>query len=546
MERDSMEFDILCVGCGVATLSTVLRLLHRVKAEGGDKAPPTVLVIDKGASVGAHVLSGAVMDPGPLTELLGAEAFKQLPVSATIHTESFRRLSAGGSLKLPWVPPVMQAHGYPIMSLSAVTQHLAKLCEAAGAEVYCGFVGSELLEEQGRITGVRVGDKGIDKLGNKRSNFEPGPDLLAKVVVLGEGACGLLSEKLIQDRNLRGANPQTYAVGVKELIETPAQPGRGGTIMHTFGYPLDYFTYGGGFIYCMSDTLTAIGLVTALDYRNPTLNPHDQFRLFKLHPAVKPFIAGGKVIEYGAKVLPEGGFNSVPTLVTDGALLVGDSAGLLDSLRLKGVHLAVQSGIAAGDALFAAWQKDDYSTAALNQYPARLQESAAWKQMRKIRNVRASFTHGMLPGMAASGMSVFTGGMLPPGRLALHVDADVLKNKDAVTPCPPVPKCDEKDAALQLDRLSDLYCSKTHHEENQPSHLKILDAEKCKSCIKQYGAPCTLFCPAQVYGLAEDGESIRVDFSNCLHCKTCQIKDPLHNIRWTAPEAGGGPRYMRM
>ena len=546
MERESMEFDIVCVGSGVASLATVLRLLKRAKAEGAGTPPPSVLVIDKGASVGAHVLSGAVMDPGPMSELLDATEMAALPTCATVGQESFRFLTSGAATRLPWIPPVMRAEGYPIVSLSAVTQHLAKLCEAAGAEVYMGFAGVELLEKDGRITGVRVGDKGLDKQGAQRSNFEAGPDLMGKVVVLGEGASGVLTDGLIAARNLKGANPQTYALGIKELIETPERKGTAGTIMHTFGYPHDSATYGGGFVYGMSDRLVAIGLVTALDYHNPNLNPHDLFRLFKSHPVVRPFIEGGKVLEYGAKVLPEGGLNSIPQLVVDGALIVGDGGGLLDSLRLKGIHLAVQSGIAAGDTLFECWKSGDYSRAALERYPTTLRATPSWKQLHRIRNVRASFARGRLPGIMGAGLSVVTGGALPGGCLSLERDCQTLRPKQGSAAVPVVPKPSEAEANIQMDRLSDVFFSKTHHEENQPSHLKILDPERCKQCIPTYGAPCTLFCPAQVYTLADDGASIRVDFSNCLHCKTCQIKDPLENIRWTFPEAGGGPRYSRM
>lgn len=545
--RDSMTFDIIGVGCGVATLSTVLQLMKRVKREpDGTMQPPSVLIIDKAPSVGAQCLSGAVVDTSTLADLLEYEDFAGLPQFATVKEESFHYLTPTGSMKVPWVPKTMHAEGYPIVSLSALTRHLAAMCEKAGAEIYSGFSAVELLRENGRITGVRIGDKGLDKNGQQRSNFELGPDLMASMIILGEGACGFLTEKLLADEGMAGANPQTFAVGVKELIETPECKGRAGTIMHAFGYPLDSKTYGGGFIYCLSDTLTAIGMVTALDYKNPTTNPHDMFRLFKHHPAVLPFIAGGKVLEYGAKVLPEGGLNSIPKLVADGALIVGDAAGLCNSLRLKGVHLAVQSGISAGNALFEGWKSKDFSVAAMNRYPESLKASTAWGELEKIKNVRAGFTYGALPGMAAVGMSLFSGGMLPPGRMALEPDWEAMKSKADVKPCALPPKVDANEANLQMDRLSDLFLSKTHHEENQPSHLKILDPAKCKVCIKKYGAPCTLFCPAQVYVLKDDQEGIHIDFSNCLHCKTCQIKDPMQNIKWTPPEGGGGPVYSKM
>ena len=547
MERDTMSFDIVCVGGGVATLSTVLRLLNRVRGEpAGDRPPPTVLILDKGSEIGAHILSGAVVDPQALTDLLGDEAFSKLPRFTTVKAESYRFLTPGGSVRVPWVPKAMRAEGYPIVSLSAVTRHLGGLCEKAGAEIYAGFPAVELLRQDGRVTGVRVGDKGVDKQGVQRSSYMPGPDLLASVVVLGEGACGFLTEQLIADEKMGGPNPQTYAIGIKELIETPEHGGRGGTILHTFGYPLDLLTYGGGFVYCLSDTLTAVGMVTALDYRNPTLNPHDAFRQFKNHRSVHELIAGGKVLEYGAKVLPEGGFHSLPGLVADGALIVGDGGGLCNSLRLKGVHLAVQSGMAAGDALFECWKRNDFSRAALMRYPEQLRQTPGWEELRRIRNIRACFAYGTIPGMLAVGMSTFSGGVLPPGRLALEPDWEPMRPTARVRPCPPPPKVGEAEANLQMDKLSDVFFSKTHHEENQPSHLKIPDAGKCRQCISLYGAPCTRFCPAQVYVLEEEPSAIRVDFANCLHCKTCQIKDPLRNIQWRPPEGGGGPVYSRM
>ena len=548
MDRDRMTFDIVGVGCGIATLSTVLRLLKRVRENTAStrRTPPSVLIIEKGAGIGAHALSGAVVDGESLADLLTFDEFAAMPRYTTVKEESFRFLTASKSLRVPWVPPLMQAEGFPIVSLSAVTRYLAGLCEKAGAEIYCGFTAVELLREKDRVSGVRLGDKGVGKDGKKRSIFLPGVDLMARTVILGEGACGFLSEQLIEQNRLQGPNPQTYAVGIKELVEIPERKGSAGTILHTFGYPLDSKTYGGGFVYCLSDTLVAVGMVTALDYRNPTLNPHDLFRLFKQHPGVQPFLAGGKVVEYGAKVLPEGGVHSVPGLVADGAIMVGDAGGLCNSLRLKGVHLAVQSGLAAGDALFACWQNGDWSHAGLQKYPELLQGSTGWKELEKIRNVRASFHSGTLAGMLSVGASLCSGGALPPGRLSLDPDWKGMTALTSVRPCPQPPKATGSNSNLQLDKLSDVFFSKTHHEENQPSHLKIPDPGKCKTCIAKYGAPCTRFCPAQVYVLNEDKQGVHVDFSNCLHCKTCQIKDPLQNIQWTPPEGGGGPVYSRM
>lgn len=537
-----MAVDIVCVGAGVASLAATLRLLKRIRKASGRR--PHVVVLEKGAFVGAHVLSGAMIDPEPLSELLDENERRSMPVESVVGQDGICRLTPRHAFRLPWVPPPMRAKGFPLVSLTKFTQYLAKLCEAAGAEIYTGFAAVELLKDSGRVVGVRVGDKGVDRNGQHKPNFEAGPHIDAKAVLLGEGADGVLTEKLVANSKLAGPNSQTYAVGIKELIELPADPKRAGTALHTFGYPLDGQTYGGGFVYGLNATQVAVGLVVALDYRDPQLNPHDLFRAFKAHPRIQRAIAGGKVIGYGAKMLPEGGLFAVPQLVADGVMILGDSAGLLDTLRLKGIHIAIQSGIAAGDALFECWQKNDFSLGALQEYPRRFHAMSGWRQMNRVRNVRASFARGTIPGMIAAGLSVVTGGFLPGGRRTMERDYATLKPVSAGSELPGAPSSDQ---ALQMDRLSDLYHSGTRHEEDQPSHLKIPDPVVCcEKCIPTYGAPCTKFCPAQVYNLSDDGKSIRVDFANCLHCGTCEVKDPYRNIEWHLPEGDGGPRYQGM
>lgn len=546
MTRESMDVDIVLVGAGVASLATALRLLRRVNAdpECASKGKPHVVVLEKGASVGGHVLSGAIIDPEPLDELLTGEERARLPIESRVSKEGMYRLSRQGALRLPWVPPLMRARGFPLASMVKVTRFLGELCEEAGAEIYTGFSAAELIESEHRAVGVRIGDKGVNRKGEHKPNYEVGPLIHAKALVLGEGADGILTEHLVARRGMSGPNRQTYAVGIKELIELPADPGRAGSILHTFGYPNDYFTYGGGFLYGMNDTQVAVGLVVALDYRDPMLNPHDAFRAFKAHPLIQRRIAGGKVIGYGAKMLPEGGWFAVPQLVSDGVLIVGDSAGLLDTLRLKGIHIAMQSGIAAGDALYECWKRDDFSLAALQAYPRAFQSSSGWRQMKRVRNVRACFARGTIPGLIGAGLSVFTGGLLPPGRLTMKPDHEMLKtlsDRNGRENPPPT------DQALQMDRLSDVFFSGTRHEEDQPPHLRIPDPEICcTKCIPTYGAPCTRFCPAQVYNLTDDGQGIRIDSANCLHCGTCEVKDPYRNIEWHLPEGEGGPRYEGM
>jgi electron-transferring-flavoprotein dehydrogenase len=543
MIRDSMTVDIVCVGAGVASLSAVLRLMKRVRESSGEI--PRVLVLEKGRAVGAHVLSGAILDPEPLADLLSEKEREGMPVESVVVSEGFYYLTEEKALRLPWIPPPMCNKGLPLISLSIFAQYLGQLCESAGVEIHTGFTATELIQSNGRVVGIRVGDKGVDKQGIRKSNYEPGPDVFAKVVILGEGACGILTEQLIEERKMaNGRNPQSYALGIKELIEVPPLSGRAGAIFHTFGYPLESRAYGGGFLYGLNDRQFALGLVTALDYRDATLNPHDLFRAFKAHPRIQRMINGGKIIGYGAKIIPEGGFHAVPDLAADGVMIVGDGAGLLDSLRLKGIHIAMQSGIAAGDTLFDGWKKNEFSPSVLRDYPKRFHSMSGWRQMKRVKNVRACFTRGTLAGMTGAGMSVFTNGLLPSGRLKMEADGKAMRRKSEsrkfAEGWPTNPD-------LDLDRLTDVYHSDTHHEENQPCHLKILDPERCvRECFEKYGAPCALFCPAQVYNLTGDGKGIRIDFSNCLHCETCQIKDPLGNIRWTFPEGGDGPRYCGM
>lgn len=503
------------------------------------------MIIEKGGATGKHVLSGAVLDPSPLADLLTKEELKAMPVLARVKQETVARLTSGGSMRVPWLPPEMHSLGMPIISLTSYTKWMAEIVEKAGAEIYTEMPGAELLWDGERVAGVRIRDRGWDKHGHRRSSFDAGADIRAKVVVLGEGACGYLTEKLVEIKRLaEGRNPQAYAVGIKEIFNVPAAPDRVGHVIHTFGYPLDSSTYGGGFVYRLSPTRVAVGLVTALDYRPAEISTHDLFRAFKAHPLIAPEIKGGDVMAYGAKVLPEGGFFAVPELATDGAVIVGDAGGLLDSVRLKGIHMAMYSGMAAGDTLADCWEKKDWSTSALKAYPARLRDTKCWKDLYKVRNARAAFKFGTLPGVIATGMSLLTGGAFPPGRIHRNPDYARMARLGAGCKLPVPPKANS--SKQQIDLLTDVFHSGTKHEEDQPSHLHILDPKRCIQCKADYNAPCTRFCPAQVYEWDETSQQIRISFTNCLHCKTCQIKDPLQNIEWVPPEGGGGPAYGDM
>ncbi|MDD2237941.1 MAG: electron-transfer flavoprotein:ubiquinone oxidoreductase, partial [Kiritimatiellae bacterium] len=544
-QRDILDVDVVCVGAGIASLSTAHQFLKRAAAEP-ESEPPTVLILEKGLYPGAHILSGAVVDSEPLKRLLSEDEFNALPFYDSVRSEKFAYLTPRHALNLPLTPPPMKALGLPIASLSDLTRHLAELCEAHGAEVYSEMPVASLLEKEGRIIGVRLGDKGVDKEGHPKSNFEPGADVHAHMVILGEGAQGVLTSQLIEQQGLdAGTNEQAYAIGLKEVFEIPAAPERVGHIMHTFGYPLPQDMYGGGFLYCLDATHVAVGLVIALDYRRPEINPHELFRAYKAHPRINAFLTAGKPVSYGAKILPEGGLYALPRLITEGAMIVGDAAGLLDAVRLKGAHLAVESGLAAGNALYACLENNDWSCTQAAAYPEALQKSPGWKKMRQYRNARQWFDWGLLPGMAAIGAAFFTAGILPPGLKAKAQDHPVQPaGKKKPVALPTLERHVEK--SHRLDILSDLYLSGTEHEEDQPCHLIINNPEICRDCIELYQAPCTRFCPAQVYELPEGTERITIQPANCLHCKTCQIKCAMQNIEWKLPEGGGGPRYKNM
>ena len=537
----AIQTDILCVGAGIASLSTALSLLRTLKAQG--KKTPRIMIVEKGRSVGNHVLSGAVIDPEGFKGLLTEEEIAKMPIEARVSKESFHMLfNAKAAMQIPWVPPMMQAHGFPVGSLTKLTQYFAQLCEKEGAEVFTGFAVTELIEDsKGRIIGAKSGAKGVDHKGNPKSNYLAGEEIYAKVVVLGEGACGILTEKLIKSKGLQGYREQSYAVGIKEVIEVPANEARMGEIDHTFGFPSDWSTYGGGFVYHVSPTQVMICYAYALDYAKPEKDPHVMFRQFKAHPAVAQHIEGGKSVAYGAKVIPEGGYYSVPEVVTDGALIVGDGAGLVDTLRIKGVHIAMQSGMAAAQTLANCWDTGDFSVEALKPYSTRLKATSGWKQLKRVKNVRAPFSSNLMLGVASAGCAWATFGLLPFWMVPMAPDHEELKPlKHGQLPAQPqIPV-----TPTSPDRLTDVFMSGTIHDEDQPCHLKIKDRATCAECIEKFGAPCQRFCPAEVYRL-EEGH-IHVDFSNCLHCKTCQVKDPYQNIEWTFPQGGDGPRYTRM
>lgn len=546
-ERDSLDVDVLFVGGGPASLAGAIRLRQLAASAGRDVS---VMVIEKGGAIGNHGLSGAIVDPRALHELFEGEDITG-GLDAPVAHDALWYLTSNGRIATPFVPPVLDNHGKYVASLNKLTEWLGKKAEAAGADVFAAFPGQDLIWDGDRVTGVRVGDKGVDRDGKPKANFEPGPDLKAKVVVLGEGPRGSLAKTAIAKLGLdRDRAPQVYAVGVKELWQLP--PGRvlPGSVTHTLGDPLPANTYGGGWMYGMRGDILDIGLVTGLDYADPTTDPHELLQAYKLHPAIKPILADGKLLRYGAKALPEGGLNAMPRMYADGLCLIGDTAGFLDGIHLKGIHLAMKSGMLAAEAIFEALSKSDVSAAALAAYDARFRESWAFTELHHARNFHAGFDKGLFGGLVNAGLGLVTGGRgfgvidNLPGHEGYARMVKITERAPAkrgrIVP----------DNILTFDKLTDVFNSGTMHDENQPSHLHVADTKICADrCTAEFGNPCQYFCPAQVYepkftqtATGVEGK-LQINFTNCVHCKTCDIIDPYQIITWTPPQGGEGPVY---
>jgi len=561
-EHEIMEVDVLFVGGGIACLSGALHLTNlirkhneKVEKEGNGKKLDEVMiaVLEKGAYVGAHGISGAVMDPVALKELVPDFLEKNAPLEAEVKSEEVCFLTKGGKLKAPITPPPLNNHGNYVVSLSKLTEWMGALVEEAGVNIFPGFAGTEILYEGKRVIGVRTGDKGIDADGKKKSNFEPGIDLHAKITILGEGSRGSLTKTVIRRYGLdNGKNPQTYVVGVKEVWELPEGRIQPGHVVHTMGYPLKSDTYGGGFIYGLKDNKVSLGLLTGLDYADPYLDPHREFQKFKLHPFVAELLKDGKMVQYGAKTAPVGGYFAVPKLLFDGGMVIGDSASLFITQKIKGIHMVMKSGMLAAEAVFEAMVKGDYSKAQLEKYETDLYQSYIGKELYKVRNFHQAFQKGLWWGLFKSGLQYILGGRIFKGRLSADNDYKHLKkSRDLYGTDGPT---DEQqgnikfDGTLTFDKMTDVYYSGATHEEKQPPHLKIRDLRKCYGdCAREYQNPCVRFCPAGVYEMEVDEATgkprMKLNFSNCVHCKTCDVKDPYENITWVPPEGGGGPKY---
>jgi electron-transferring-flavoprotein dehydrogenase len=536
-DRETMEFDVLIVGAGPAGLSAAIR----VKQLSPDA---TVCVVEKAGEVGAHILSGAVIEPRALNEFLPDWKESGAPLLTEVTEDQFVFLTKTRAFRSPITPPQMHNHGNYIVSLGDVVRWLGAQAEALGVEIYPGFSAAELLVEDGRVVGVATGDMGITKTGEHGPNYQPGMELRATYTLFGEGCRGSLSKQLMEKFNLReGVDPQTYGLGIKELWEIPRAGHKPGLTMHTVGWPADSGTYAGSWLYHFGDGLVSFGYVVGLDYKNPWLSPFDEMQRLKTHPHMRPHFEGGRRISYGARALSEGGFQSIPRLVFPGGALIGDSAGFLNLPKIKGTHCAMKSGTLAAEAIAEALAGN--KPAELTAYPEKFRASWLYAELYKERNLRPAFAKfGLYGFLLYSGLDTFIlRGKAPWTFHHAHTDSETLAKASDV------PKIDypKPDGVLTFDRLSSVFISNTNHEENQPVHLKLRDPSKWLGINwETYRSPESRYCPAGVYeavGVEEGAPKLQINAQNCVHCKTCDIKDPTQNIDWSTPEGGGGPAY---
>ena len=552
MERETLDVDVLIVGGGPAGLAAAYRLARLNAEQGGE--PLTVAVLEKARAAGAHMLSGAVLDPSALTELMPDWRSRGAPLDVPVREDRIYFLTARRALPFPITPPPLRNHGHYVVSLNRLAKWLTEQVEAAGVDVFTGFPGTELLYEGARVVGVRTGDRGLDRHGERKSTFEPGVDVRARVTVLADGVRGNLTKTLIRRFGLdAGRSPQSYAIGIKELWDVAPDRLPAGSVIHTMGHPLRHEEFGGGFIYALPEGRLSVGFVAGLDYRDPLFDPHVAFQRFKRHPLVANLLAGGQMVRYGAKALPEGGWHALPRCHADGALIVGDAAGFLNSMRLKGIHLAMRSGMHAADVAFGAVREDDVSGARLSEYARLVEEGPIRRELYPVRNVHQSFAGGLLAGLLYSGLSLLTGGWWVRDPMPSHAGHERTRTLRQYFGggAPPDPPGVPIDRALTFDRLTNVHYSGTRHDEDQPSHLLVADTDVCRTrCIEEYGNPCTRFCPANVYEIVDadagKGKRLQINASNCVHCKTCDIMDPYQIIDWVPPEGGGGPSYEGM
>ncbi|OQS40191.1 electron transfer flavoprotein-ubiquinone oxidoreductase [Chromobacterium haemolyticum] len=539
-----MEYDVVIVGGGPSGLTAAIRL-KQLAAEKGREV--SVCLLEKGSEIGAHILSGAVIEPRVLNELIPDWKEKGAPLNTEAKSDRFLLLTETESIQLP-TPPQMHNHGNYIVSLGNFCRWLGQQAEELGVEIYPGFAAAEVLyHEDGSVKGVATGDMGIGKDGEKTDAWQPGMELWAKQTIFAEGCRGSLTKALFERFRLHdGADPQTYGIGIKELWEVKPELHQPGSITHTVGWPVDTATYGGSFMYHLENNQVVVGFVIGLDYQNPYLSPFEEFQRFKTHPAIRKVFEGGRRLSYGARALTEGGLQSLPRLTFPGGLLVGDTAGFLNVPKIKGTHTAMQSAMLAAEAVFELLGQEQPAREA-TAYSEKFKQSWLHEELHRVRNIRPSFRWGLWPAMIYSALDTFLFRGKAPWTLRHHqADHQSLKPADECSPIA-YPK---PDGVLTFDRLSSVFISNTNHGEDQPPHLKLKDASVPVALnLAKYDAPEQRYCPAGVYEIVgrEEGEPrLQINAQNCVHCKTCDIKDPSQNIVWTTPEGGGGPNYPNM
>ena len=556
IEREVLPTDILIVGAGPAGLAVAYKLAELVAADESLEMPE-ILLMEKGSHVGAHSLSGAVMDPRGIAELIPDFVAKGAPLESPVTNDAMYYLGEEATLKFPFMPSAVNNHGNYIVSLNKFTAWLGEQVEAAGIDIFAGLAGYELIVNDGAVTGVQTVDMGLDKEGNQRSNFEPGSIIEAKVTVLCEGVRGSLTRHAYEKipELTAGKLPQVYLTGIKEVWEVPVGRIKAGQVYHSIGWPQPSSEYGGGWIYAMSDTMVSVGYAVGLNSPDPTNDPHMKFQRYKTQPLVRKILDGGAMLHYGAKTMPDNGYFSTPKLYHDGLLLCGDSAGMLNPQKLKGIHLAIKSGIMAAETIVECFKKDDFSANALRGYEERFEKSWAREELYKTRNFHAGFKGGLFSGLFHGAMQMVTGGKGLFERRAIKPDHEHMCKLDEYgrqAGREPEKISVKFDNEYTFDKLTDVYKSGTQHEEEQPAHLVITDYDICNNqCTEEYGNPCQHFCPAQVYEMVDDPDregktKLQLTPSNCVHCKTCDIADPYQVIRWVVPQGGEGPNYENM
>ena len=539
-----MAFDVVIVGAGPAGLSAAIRLKQLGAEHGHDVS---VCVIEKGSEVGAHILSGAVLEPRALNELLPDWKDRGAPLDTPVARDRFLLLTRNRAVPLPTAPQ-MKNHGNYVISLGNLCRWLGAQAEDMGVEIFPGFAAAEVLYGPGgAVTGIATGDMGVRRDGTPGPNYQPGVELHAKQTLFAEGCRGSLAKTLFARFPLRrDADPQTFGLGIKELWEVEPGKHQPGLVVHTVGWPLDSRTYGGSFIYHLGDNQVAVGMVIGLDYRNPHLSPFDEFQRLKTHPAVRPMLEGGRRIGYGARALNEGGFQAIPRLTFPGGALIGCGAGFMNVPKIKGTHTAMKSGMVAAEAAFEA-VREGAAGAEITAYEDRLRGSWLWDELRRVRNIRPGFRFGLWPGMVYAGLESYVLRGRAPWTLHHHPDHEALEQARRARPIDyPAP-----DGKITFDKLSSVYLSNTNHVEDQPVHLRLADERVAIEVnLALYDAPEQRYCPAGVYEILRDPDGtnprLQINAQNCLHCKACDIKDPTQNITWVVPEGGGGPNYSGM